>query len=55
VVVSRDGKAAMVIAYPATGEQDPATNALVNKIRDSVLPQVTARTGIRPPHRPQCS
>jgi RND superfamily putative drug exporter len=46
-VVSRDGRAAMMIAYPATGEQDPATNALVNTLRDRVLPQVTARTGIR--------
>jgi len=46
-VVSRDGQAAMMIAYPATGEQDPATNALVNTLRDRVLPQVTARTGIR--------
>jgi uncharacterized membrane protein YdfJ with MMPL/SSD domain len=46
-VVSRDGRAAMMIAYPATGEQDPATNALVNTLRDRALPQVTARTGIR--------
>src|SRR5215831_13394042 len=30
VVRSADGKAAMMIAYPATGEQDTATNALVN-------------------------
>src|SRR6201986_706617 len=26
VTVSRDGQAAMLIAYPATGEQDPATD-----------------------------
>ncbi|HXS65251.1 MAG TPA: MMPL family transporter, partial [Streptosporangiaceae bacterium] len=29
VIVSPDGKAAMLIAYPTTGEQDPATNTLV--------------------------
>jgi RND superfamily putative drug exporter len=37
-VESQDGQAAMLIAYPATGQQDPATNALVNKIDDTVLP-----------------
>jgi RND superfamily putative drug exporter len=36
-----------MIAYPATGEQDPSTNALVNQIRDIVLLQATAGTGIR--------
>ena len=46
-VVSRDGRAAMMIAYPATGEQDPATNTLVNRISGTVLPQATAGTGIR--------
>jgi uncharacterized membrane protein YdfJ with MMPL/SSD domain len=47
VIRSADGKAAMMIAYPATGEQDPATNALVNHLRSGVLPQATAGTGIR--------
>jgi uncharacterized membrane protein YdfJ with MMPL/SSD domain len=47
VVVSRDGQAALVIAYPATGEQDPATNALVNGISGTVLPRATRGTGIR--------
>jgi uncharacterized membrane protein YdfJ with MMPL/SSD domain len=47
VLLSRDGQAAMMIAYPATGEQDPATNTLANRIRDSVLPHATAGTGIR--------
>jgi RND superfamily putative drug exporter len=28
----------MLIAYPATGEQDAATNALVNRLADTVLP-----------------
>ena len=30
MVDSPDGKAGMFIAYPTTGEQDAATNALVN-------------------------
>jgi uncharacterized membrane protein YdfJ with MMPL/SSD domain len=38
-VISRDGQAAMIIAYPATGAQDAATNALVNRIDDTVLPR----------------
>jgi RND superfamily putative drug exporter len=46
VVVSRDGQAAMLIAYPTTGEQDPATDTLVNRIHDTVLPKATAGTGI---------
>jgi RND superfamily putative drug exporter len=46
-IVSPDGKAAMLIAYPATGEQDPATNALVNMLNSRVLPGATAGTGIR--------
>jgi putative drug exporter of the RND superfamily len=47
VVRSADGKAAMMIAYPTTGEQDSATNALVNRLNDHVIPHVTAGTGIR--------
>jgi RND superfamily putative drug exporter len=46
-VISRDGHAAIIIAYPATTEQDPATNTLVNRINNTVLPQATAGTGIR--------
>ena len=46
-IVSPDGKAAMMIAYPKTGEQDPATNTLVNLIRGNVLPRATAGSGIR--------
>ena len=38
-VISRDGQAAVLIAYPTTGEQDPATNALVNRLNDTVLPR----------------
>ena len=47
VQVSSDGQAALMVAYPTTGEQDSATNALVNRIRTSVIPQATAGTGIR--------
>jgi uncharacterized membrane protein YdfJ with MMPL/SSD domain len=46
-VVSRDRQAAMMIAYPATSEQDPATNALVNRLRDQVIPATEAGTGVR--------
>jgi RND superfamily putative drug exporter len=45
-VLSRDGAAAMMIAYPTTGEQDTATNALVNRLQADVLPRATAGTGI---------
>jgi len=45
-VVSRDGQAAMLIAYPTTTEQDAATNALVNHLSNTVLPRATASTGI---------
>ena len=44
-VVSRDGQAAMLIAYPATGEQDTATNALVNRLENDVLPKSAYLTG----------
>jgi RND superfamily putative drug exporter len=45
--VSPDRRAVMMIAYPATGEQDPATDTLVNRIAGTVLPRATAGTGIR--------
>jgi uncharacterized membrane protein YdfJ with MMPL/SSD domain len=44
---SQDGQAAMLIAYPATGAQDAATNALANRITSDVLPAATKGTGIR--------
>jgi RND superfamily putative drug exporter len=47
VIVSGDGAAAMMIAYPTTGEQNPATDVTVNRIHDTVLPRATAGTGIR--------
>jgi uncharacterized membrane protein YdfJ with MMPL/SSD domain len=46
-VVSRDGQAALLVAYPATGAQDAATNALANTISGQVLPKATAGTGVR--------
>jgi len=46
-VTSRDGQAAMLIAYPTTGAQAAATNALANKIETSVLPAATNGTGTR--------
>jgi uncharacterized membrane protein YdfJ with MMPL/SSD domain len=45
VIVSKDGQAAMMIAYPATSEQNTATNTLVNGIRDTTLLRATAGTG----------
>jgi RND superfamily putative drug exporter len=45
--ISPDGRAALMIAYPTTGEQDAATNALVNRIRATVIPRATASTGVR--------
>jgi uncharacterized membrane protein YdfJ with MMPL/SSD domain len=38
-VISRDGQAAVLVACPATGEQDAATGALVNRLEDRVLPR----------------
>ena len=46
-VISTDGQAALLIAYPATGEQDPATAVLANHLTGQVLPRATAGTGIR--------
>src|SRR6266704_3293898 len=46
-VVSADRAAAMMIAYPTTSQQDTATNDMVHRLRDTVLPRVTAGTGIR--------
>jgi uncharacterized membrane protein YdfJ with MMPL/SSD domain len=46
VFESADGKATMMIAYPTTGEQDPATDTLVNTLNRDVLPRATEGTGI---------
>jgi uncharacterized membrane protein YdfJ with MMPL/SSD domain len=45
-VVSRDGQAAMLVAYPATSAQDAKTNALANHISATVLPAATRGTGV---------
>jgi uncharacterized membrane protein YdfJ with MMPL/SSD domain len=45
-VVSPDGRAVMLIAYPTTSEQDPATNALVNRLSGQVVPRAAAGTGL---------
>ena len=45
--ISPDGRAAMIVAYPSTGEQNPATDTVVNKIISNALPRATAGTGIR--------
>jgi RND superfamily putative drug exporter len=39
-VISQDGQAAMLIAYPTTGEQNAATNALVNRLENRCLAPV---------------
>jgi RND superfamily putative drug exporter len=44
-VTSRDGQAAMMIAYPSTGAQDASTNALANHVEDTELPQGAYLTG----------
>ncbi|MGH3167733.1 MAG: MMPL family transporter, partial [Trebonia sp.] len=44
-VTSRDGQAAMLIAYPVTGAQDAATNALANHIETTELPPGAYLTG----------
>jgi RND superfamily putative drug exporter len=44
--VSSDGQAAMMVAYPTTSEQDPATNELVNHVNGQVLPKATTGTGV---------
>jgi uncharacterized membrane protein YdfJ with MMPL/SSD domain len=46
-VISADGKALMIIAYPTTQQQAPATNALVNTLNSVTLPRATAGTGMR--------
>jgi uncharacterized membrane protein YdfJ with MMPL/SSD domain len=46
-VISQDGQAAVIIAYPTTGEQDAGTNTLVNHLDSTVLPRATAGTGVQ--------
>lgn len=42
---SRDGDVATVIAFPSTAPQDEGTAALVETLREDVLPQLGERTG----------
>jgi RND superfamily putative drug exporter len=44
-VTSHDGQAAMLIAYPLTGAQNAATNALANHIENTELPPGAYLTG----------
>jgi RND superfamily putative drug exporter len=46
-VISPDGRVALLIAYPVTGAQDPATGALANHLAGQVLPGATAHAGVR--------
>ena len=45
-VISADGQAAMIIAYPTTQQQAPETNALVNTLNSVTLPRATAGTAV---------
>ena len=44
-VLSPSGKTALVTAVPKTAPEDPATTALVHRLRDAVLPKATAGSG----------
>ncbi|MEU8250860.1 MMPL family transporter [Nonomuraea sp. NPDC048916] len=44
--VSKDGQAAIFMAFPKTGYQDEATADLVHKLRDDVLPQASGGEGV---------
>ncbi len=50
-VVSADHAAAMMIAYPATSQQDTATNDMVHRLRDTVLPHAAAGAPTSPAPR----
>ncbi|MCC6382381.1 MAG: MMPL family transporter [Dehalococcoidia bacterium] len=47
-VLNPTGDTAIILAYPATSPQDPATRALAHRLREEVLPAATASTGARP-------
>ncbi len=42
-----DGAVRTVLAFPRSSPQDEATNALVHRLRDDVLPPIAERTGAR--------
>ncbi|MBF6557317.1 MAG: MMPL family transporter [Acidimicrobiales bacterium] len=43
---SRSGSAAVIIAYPTTSPQSAQTEALVQTLRDQVIPGITTGTGV---------
>ncbi|MFG2045239.1 MMPL family transporter [Dactylosporangium sp. NPDC048998] len=45
-VPNADKSAAIIQVIPATGPQDEATSDLINRLRDDVIPPVTAGTGV---------
>nr|WP_176573423.1 MMPL family transporter [Nonomuraea pusilla] len=45
--VSKDGKAAIFMAFPKTGYQDEATADLVHRLRDDVLPGAPGGEGVQ--------
>lgn len=45
-LVSRDRAAALFVAYPNTAYQDPATPALVHRLREDVMPAVARDSGL---------
>src|SRR5215831_7734694 len=45
-VVNADRDAAVIVVYPATAPQSAQTAALVRRLRDQVIPQATARSGV---------
>jgi putative drug exporter of the RND superfamily len=45
-VVNAAGNAAVIVVYPATAPQSAQTAALVGRLRDQVIPQVTAGSGV---------
>jgi len=46
VRTSQDGAAALFVAYPRTGMQDPATPRLVHRLRDTVVPRAAGDTRV---------
>ena len=47
-VPSPDGRAAVIEVQPASAPQDEATDELVRRLRDTVIPEATAGTGLEP-------
>ena len=45
-VVNAAGDAAVIVVYPATAPQSAQTAALVGRLRDQVIPQVTTGSGV---------